>query len=130
MRASVCCASSLTAHKNSSETYTITSTKYLPVLWLFTFPTIVVHVIIGPSSVGWALVFKIQCTHFFASRKVKLHRNVASMLAMVSFDRCLDNKILNVNFSFYANTHGTFCAEHNDCVHPAYFSFCTSVLRV
>ena len=72
----------------------------------------------------------LQDTRFFASRKEKLHRNFASMSAMVSFDRCLDNEILNVNFLYYANTHGTFCAERNDCVHHVYFSFRTSVLRV
>ena len=55
-------------------------------------------------------------TRLFASRKVKLCRHFASM---------------SEKFLYYATTHRTMLhAERNDCVHPAYFSFRTSVLRV
>ena len=79
------------------------------------------------SLEGW-MGSGLHDTRLFTSRKVKLRRNFASMPAMVSFDQHVAVQI--PKFWYYATTHcTTFCAERNDCVHPAYFSFCTSVLH-
>ena len=82
VRASVCCVSSLTVHKNSSEPYTITSTQCFLTFHL-SYNRRACHYW---SFEGW-MGSGLHDTCLFASRKLKLHRHFASMSAMVSFDR-------------------------------------------
>ena len=129
VRASVCCVSSLTANKNTTLSPPHNTYRFSDLSSFLRLSCMSLLVLRGLDGL-WSSQYSVICLEKGkTAQTLRLH---VSHGKLRSTRGCLDTTILSVKFSYYATTHHTtctFCAERNDCVHPTYFSFRTSVLR-
>ena len=121
VRASICCVLSLAAQKNGSENPTLSPphdsyqfsdlSAFLRSLWMS------LSVLRGLDGL-WSSKYSLIRLEKGTTASI-LHLHV-SHGKLRSTRGCLDTTILSVKFLYYATKHRTtFCAERNDCVHPA-----------